>query len=95
MDKQGVWRLSPAFDVCYAYNPNSYWVNSHSMSINGKRSNITRNDLLTVAKNMNIKKANNIIDQIADVVSNWNNYAKRTSVNTALKKEISKNLLLL
>ncbi len=95
MDKQGIWRLSPAFDVCYAYSPNSYWVNSHSMSINGKRSNITRNDLLTVAKNMNIKKANNIINQIADVVSNWNNYAKKTSVNAALKKEIGKNLLLL
>ena len=26
MDKSGVWRLSPAFDVCHSFRPGSTWV---------------------------------------------------------------------
>ena len=56
MDKAGKWRLAPAFDICHAFRPGSTWVSQHSLSINGKRQNITRDDLLQVAKRMNIKK---------------------------------------
>lgn len=56
MDKTGQWRLAPAFDISHAYRPDSTWVNQHALSINGKRKDITRPDLLTVAKKMNIKK---------------------------------------
>jgi len=64
MDKAGKWRLAPAFDICHAFRPGSTWVSQHSLSINGKRQNITRDDLLQVAKRMNIKKAVAIIDQV-------------------------------
>ena len=43
------WRLAPAFDVAYSYRPGSPWVNSHQMSINGKREGFSRADLLAVA----------------------------------------------
>ncbi|MDR2557011.1 MAG: type II toxin-antitoxin system HipA family toxin [Bacteroidales bacterium] len=92
MNRQGVWRLAPAFDVCYAYRPDSYWVSQHSLSVNGKRKNITLPDLLAVAKNMNIKKPARIIEQVRDAVSLWNTFAKKTGTDTVLKKEISKNL---
>ena len=95
MDKSGQWKLSPAFDVCHSYRPGSTWVSQHSLSINGKRQNITRNDLLQVAKKMNIKKADSIIDQVHAAVSKWNDFAKRTDVNKDLKEAISKTLLLL
>jgi serine/threonine-protein kinase HipA len=36
MKKKGEWRLSPAFDMTYAYNPDGDWTNSHQMSVNGK-----------------------------------------------------------
>jgi serine/threonine-protein kinase HipA len=92
MDKQGVWHLAPAFDVCYAHRPSSYWVSQHSLSINGKRKDITLHDLLSVAKNMNIKKPSRIIEQVQDAVSMWNTFAKKTDVDAVLKKEISKNI---
>ncbi len=93
MDKQGIWSLAPAFDVCYSYRPDSAWVSQHSLSINGKRKGITREDLLLLAKNMNIKKANQLIEQVKSVVSNWNSYADKVSVEKELKKLINKNLV--
>jgi len=42
MDKTGKWKLAPAFDVCHSYRPGSTWVSQHSLSINGKRHDITQ-----------------------------------------------------
>lgn len=95
MDKAGRWKLAPAFDVCHSYRPGSLWVNQHALSINGKRQNITRNDLLAVAQNMNIKKAEAIIQQVKTAVSKWNDFAVQTSVNTDLRDAVGKTLLLL
>jgi serine/threonine-protein kinase HipA len=95
MSKSGVWQLAPAFDMCYAYRPNSNWVDQHALSINGKRKNINKADLLELAYKMNIKQAPHIISQVADVTSNWLQYAKKTGVEKELKSEIKKNLIVL
>ncbi|MEJ7611772.1 MAG: type II toxin-antitoxin system HipA family toxin [Ferruginibacter sp.] len=95
MDKTGKWKLAPAFDVCHSYRPGSTWVSRHSLSINGKRQNITRDDLLAVAKNMNIKKAEAIINQVNAVVSRWNDFAAQTNVKADLRDAVGKTLLLL
>ena len=95
MDKTGQWKLAPAFDVCHSYRPGSTWVSQHSLSINGKRQNITRDDLLQVAKNMNIKKADSIIRQINNVTGRWNDFAVQTNVKDDLKSAVEKTLLLL
>jgi serine/threonine-protein kinase HipA len=93
MDKNGNWKLSPAFDICHSYRPGSTWVSQQSLSVNGKRQNITRYDLLSVAKQMNIKKADQIVTQINEVVNNWPNYAEETKVNRDLRDAISKTLI--
>jgi serine/threonine-protein kinase HipA len=93
MDKTGHWKLAPAFDVCHSYRPGSEWVSQHSLSINGKRKDITRLDLVSVAKNMNIKKSEQIIDQIVEIVSKWNTYAEKVFVQDNLKVAIQKTLL--
>jgi serine/threonine-protein kinase HipA len=95
MDKTGKWKLAPAFDICHSYRPGSTWVSQHSLSINGKRQNITRDDLLEVAKNMNIKKAGAIISQVNAVVSRWNDFAAQTNVKADLRDAVGKTLLLL
>ncbi|HRG78645.1 MAG TPA: HipA domain-containing protein, partial [Cyclobacteriaceae bacterium] len=95
MDKTGKWQLAPAFDVCHAYRPGSVWVSQHSLSINGKRQGISRDDLMEVAKNMNIKKAESIINEINGVVSKWIDFAEQTKVKKDLKEAIEKTLLLL
>ena len=93
MNTIGEWSLSPAFDLCHAYRPSSTWVSQHCLSVNGKRTNIHRNDLLEVAKSMNIKRANEIIDQINEVVSKWNTYADQQKVDPKLSDAIRNTLL--
>ena len=79
MNRKGEWRLSPAYDMSWAYNPNGGWTATHQMSINNKWDNITREDLLTVASEMNVKGAKKIIDQVVDSVAQWPRLAKENS----------------
>jgi len=93
MNKSGEWDLSPAYDVCHAYRPSSIWVSRQSLSINGKREGINRNDLLAVANQMNIKKPNLLIDEIQHTVNNWSTYAQQVGVSEQLHKAIQATLL--
>ncbi len=90
------WRLSPAFDLAYSYKKDSPWVNSHQMSVNGKRDYFNRDDLLAVGALIgNFKKeSKQIIDQVVAVVSEWGSYAKKSGVFEPLTKEIAKNIRL-
>lgn len=80
MDKTGKWKLSPAYDLGFAYNPKETWTDTHQMSINGKFDDITRQDLLACAASNNIKKANEMIDKVCEVVSRWPETAKNCGV---------------
>ena len=75
MDKTGKWRLSPAYDISWSYNPEGKWTSQHQMSINNKWSDFTMDDLLTVAASMNIKSPREIIEKTIDVVAHWPVYA--------------------
>lgn len=93
MDKQGGWKLAPAFDVCHAFRPGSIWVSRQSLTINGKRENFRTDDLLQVARQMNIKKAAQIISGIRDVVNKWPAYAGQAGVKEELVLGIKATLL--
>lgn len=93
MHQDGQWALAPAYDICHAYRPDSLWVSQHCLSVNGKRTNIHREDLLHVAKEMHIKKANMIISEIQEVVNQWPKYAEQVQVREDLKKAIALTLL--
>jgi serine/threonine-protein kinase HipA len=90
MDKNGKWRLSPAYDVIYAYNPMGDWTNKHQMSINGKRDDFLKDDLISVGKEMNIKSSHRIIEEIIEVVSAWPKFAKDVGVEASRIKSIGK-----
>jgi len=95
LKKNEPWQLAPAYDLCYAYRPDSYWVSQHTLSLNGKRKDHTAADLLAVAKTMNIKKAKHIVQEVRDVVSQWETYATSVGVDAQKTATISKNLVLL
>lgn len=80
MDKTGRWRLSPAYDMGFAYNPKGGWTSQHQMSINGKFDEITRHDLLEFAQRNNIKDAAEIIDNIMETTLRWPLIAKECEV---------------
>ena len=93
MDDAGTRKLAPAFDVCHAYRPGCMWVSQQSLSVNGKRIDITPDDLLHVTKMMSIKKVEQIMKQINRVVNHWPKYAQQVKVNKDLLAAIGKTLL--
>lgn len=95
MGDDGIWKLSPAYDMGYAYNPNGGWTATHQMSVNGKFDEITREDLLEFGVKNNIKNAALIVDEVCEVVSKWPQIAKECDVPQAMIDSISVNMVML
>ena len=93
MGRDGVWRLSPAYDVSWAYNPAGEWTSHHQMSVNGKWDGIGREDLLSVAGKMHVKHAGEIIDEVCEAVSGWVRIATEYSIPEETVKCIENTLL--
>lgn len=93
MDKTGTWKLSPAYDMSWAYNPKGEWTSHHQMSINNKWDNITRADIIAVAEAMHIKKADSIINETCDAVSMWTTIAKELDIPSNMIVKIDDTLL--
>lgn len=95
MDKRGHWKLAPAFDVTYAYNPNGRWTGTHQMTFNGKRENFTLEDFKTVAKNAGLVQGRykRILEQVQDSLATFKKRAKVNDVPKNLIQEVEKNLL--
>ena len=94
MGEDGVWRLSPAYDMGYSYNPNGGWTATHQMSINGKFDDITRKDLLECGAKNNIKNASLIIDEVCEIASQWPTMAKECDVPQSMIDDIKANMIL-
>ena len=95
MDKSGKWKLSPAYDMSWAYNPAGEWTSQHQMSINNKWTNITLEDVLKVAASINIRRPKEIVEQITDVVAHWHEYAKPLGIPQKTVEDIGKTLIVL
>ena len=68
-------------------------IGQHSLSINGKRKDITKSDLLVIGESIRCKKASEIIDEINETVSQWNKYADAVQVEPNLRDEINRTLV--
>jgi serine/threonine-protein kinase HipA len=90
MDKNGAWKLSPAYDITNANDPVNKWLNRHQMSVNGKREKFTREDLERVAVEMNIKKHSEILDRVISKVADWPTYAREAGIPKAQITAIGK-----
>ncbi|MBQ4259684.1 MAG: type II toxin-antitoxin system HipA family toxin [Lachnospiraceae bacterium] len=83
MDKKGTWALSPAYDITFCYKKDSIWASAHQMLINGKSDDIKKEDLLQVARNVGIRKADALkgIEQVLYSVSKWEDFAKEAQLS--------------
>lgn len=82
LEKDGEWRIAPAFDVCWSYNPGGDWTSEHQMTINGKRDNFVTNDILSFAEVQNIRKPKEIIEEVVESVSKWPSLAKEYEIDS-------------
>jgi len=90
MNRRGEWRLSPAFDISYAWNPRGEWTSRHQMSVNGKRDGFEHEDLLALAKAADIKKARaeQMICRVIEAVRRWPDFAGESGVDDAQVQKI-------
>jgi len=81
MDRNGKWSLSPAYDITYSKGV----MKSHTTTVGGKDLNITRADVLKIAKMQSIKPkvAVKIIDDCIKVAKTF----KEKAINLELDKD--------
>ncbi len=92
----GKWQLSPGFDIAYSYKPGSPWVDTHQMTINGKRDNFAVSDFEAALQSSPIlqKMIPSVVKEVTDIVSQWQTYAAKAEVPAWLAEEIESNLRL-
>ena len=84
---------SPAYDLTYARGAG--YTKSHQMSLNGKRDDFTRDDLLALGRKMGIKRGRDIVGEVVTAMSNWSRYAKEAGVSTDKIRSIQQQFRLL
>jgi serine/threonine-protein kinase HipA len=86
MDINGVWRVSPSYDLTFSSGPSG----EHSSMVIGEGKNPGINQLLELAKINNIKKSDalKIIDEVKSSVSQWSSFAKDADVSSTSNKLI-------
>lgn len=80
MDHRGQWRLAPAYDMGFNYNPAEQWANAHQMTLRNKRDDITRNDLIETGREQDIRHPDEIIDEVEYGVLRFPEHAKEAGV---------------
>jgi serine/threonine-protein kinase HipA len=89
LNEQGLWKLSPAFDLTYSFGPGG----EHSTSVAGHGKNITREHLLRVAKTAGIalKKANEQIDHWSVKLKSMNRLADGLNIRRNTLTELQQS----
>jgi serine/threonine-protein kinase HipA len=79
MDRDGKWRLSPAYDVTFAKGQG--YTRHHQLTLNGKVDDLTRDDLLALGARFGIKQNGAaIIKEVVAAVQQWSTFAAAAGV---------------
>ncbi len=97
MDEQGRWRLSPAYDLTYIFNTGGFLPETrHCLMIRGKYDGITFEDVMALAAENGIRKAENIISEVGKAVMEFRAIAEKNGVKEqwilAVENTFNKNL---
>lgn len=90
MDKNGKWRVSPAYDLTFSSGP----VGQHCTTILGEGKKPSIAHMLKLAEIVSIKPktALTIIDEVKAAVSKWNKFADESNVSSRSSKNIEVSL---
>ncbi len=96
MSGDGRWDLAPAYDIAYAHNPlPGKWTATQQMSVAGKRTDITRADLIATGRQCavaTVPKLNAVIDQVAAALGQWSACAAEAGVSADNSAKIARAL---
>ena len=97
MDEQGCWSLSPAYDMTYIFNTGGFQPETrHCLLIRGKYEGITMEDVMELAAENGIRKAESIIREVGDAVLGFRVLAEQNGVKeqwiSAVENTLNGNL---
>jgi serine/threonine-protein kinase HipA len=84
MDAAGEWTLSPAYDLLFTDND----LSGNWMTVQGKRSAISKKDFEQLAELMGIQRRTfeDMLDTVKDALLQWQKFAKTSGVGAGLSK---------
>lgn len=94
MTPDGVWRLSPAYDLTYSVDPAApAYMNKHSLSVNARTQGITREDLEEVAQRNDIHDYKSLIDLVSNAVAKFRQFAVEQNIDEQLIAQIESDFV--
>lgn len=88
MDRSGVWRFAPAYDLVYCEGPGG----EHTMAVAGEALCPTEREMLRVAEecDMELRRARVILQQVRDAIQQWPRFARDAGVGKDTERRIAK-----
>lgn len=94
MDREGRWKLSPAFDMTYSYDPTGKWTSKHQIRLNGKQGDFEMQDLIEFGKHCDLKERQ-VIEQVKKTQKAFSSFAGKAAeygVPKALTETVANNI---
>ena len=83
MDEQGVWRLSPAYDIAFSFGLGG----EHSTMYLGEGKIPTKEHLRKLGEKHGIEKRETILQEVEASVQRWSEFAAKAGVSDRLRKK--------
>ena len=81
MDRKGIWRLSPAYDMTYIFDTGGFLPNKeHCLMVGGKLQDISREDVISFASECGVRMPDNIIRKVVAAVKQFRSVAEKNGV---------------
>ena len=81
MNRQGLWRLSPAYDMTFIFDTGGYLPNrEHCLMVGGKLWDIRCEDVLSLAHEYGIRAPKTIIRKVASAIASFRTLAVKNGV---------------
>ena len=89
MNKTGEWRLAPAYDVMWAYNPSGDWTARHQMTVNDKTDDFDFDDVRKLALSAGVDDAESVLTEVLHAVGGWHHHAAAAGVSAEQREFIA------
>lgn len=91
MNREGQWRLAPAYDETFTVNLiNMFRADRHAMTVGGVDREVSRDTLLRIAHENDVKNAASIIRQVADSVMSFEALANELHIEKPVSELVMK-----
>lgn len=90
MERDGSWRLTPAYDLTFAKGGG--WTASHQMRVADRTSGITAADLERVGRDFGIRAPGRIIERVVATVARWREFGAAAEVPAATTDAVERQL---